>query len=362
MAAYDWLGPVRAPFRRAFYRVLAHAFRAEDGRRILADSTVGTLPSFAAQLDLPNRATQPYGDLGRCVSSSGEGPPPVFITGRFRSGSTLLWNLFRNVPGCTAFYEPLNERRWFDPAVRGDRIDKTHLGVSDYWREYEGLAHLGQWYRQDWIDRQLYMDEASWDPDLHSYVRGLIEAAPQRAVLQFNRVDFRLAWLRQNFPGARLIHLYRHPRDQWCSSLVDPGSFPRDGSVQSFDPHDHFYLLAWARDLSYTFPFLDPRGAKHPYDLFYLIWKLSYLLGRRHADASFSFESLCDSPDVELPRLMRSAGIEVYELSVLKPLIVPQKTKWHRYAAQDWFAAREAECEEVLARFFTSTKPAAAIQ
>src|SRR5688572_7553199 len=149
MAAYDWLGPVRAPFRRAFYRVLSHAFRAEDGRRILADSAIGTPPPFATQLHLPDRSTQPYDDLGRLTPPSDDRPQPVFITARFRSGSTLLWNLFRNVPGCTAFYEPLNERRWFDPAARGDRIDKTHLGVSDYWREYEGLAHLGQWYRQD---------------------------------------------------------------------------------------------------------------------------------------------------------------------------------------------------------------------
>jgi hypothetical protein len=44
------------------------------------------------------------------IRSEGK-PAPVFVTGRFRSGSTLMWSLFRNVPGCTAFYEPLNERR-----------------------------------------------------------------------------------------------------------------------------------------------------------------------------------------------------------------------------------------------------------
>ncbi len=32
---------------------------------------------------------------------------PVFVTARFRSGSTLLWNLFRNTPEETAYYEPL---------------------------------------------------------------------------------------------------------------------------------------------------------------------------------------------------------------------------------------------------------------
>jgi len=63
----------------------------------------------------------------------------VFITARFRSGSTLLCNLFRQVDACTAYYEPFNERRWFDPSVRGNRVDPTHRDVEDYWREYDAL-------------------------------------------------------------------------------------------------------------------------------------------------------------------------------------------------------------------------------
>jgi hypothetical protein len=43
----------------------------------------------------------------------------VIISACFRSGSTLLWNLFRAMEGCTAYYKPFNERRWFDPAARG---------------------------------------------------------------------------------------------------------------------------------------------------------------------------------------------------------------------------------------------------
>ena len=77
----------------------------------------------------------------------------VIITGRFRSGSTLLWNLFRQAGGFTAYYEPLNERRWFDPTARGDRTDSTHRNVSDYWREYDGLEALSRFYREDWIRR-----------------------------------------------------------------------------------------------------------------------------------------------------------------------------------------------------------------
>jgi hypothetical protein len=294
--------------------------------------------------------SSPYPELGKGDTATATNPP-VFITGRFRSGSTLLWNLFRRVAGCTAFYEPLNERQWFDASIRGERIDSTHLGVTDYWREYEGLTSLGQYYRRDWIDRNLYMPARFWDPELYNYVATLVAAAQHTAVLQFNRVDFRLPWLRHNFTNAKLIHLYRHPRDQWCSSLVDIQAVPKNISATNFDAYDQFYLLPWARDLSYHFPFLDPRTADHPYDLFYYIWKLSYLFGRKYCHGSFCFETLCQSPDIELQRLMQVSSIRTYDLNELRKLVVPQKSKWSQYADQSWFAEREGRCEVVLSRF-----------
>jgi hypothetical protein len=34
------------------------------------------------------------------------------------------------LPGCTAYYEPFNERRWFDPRTRGERVDATRRNVA----------------------------------------------------------------------------------------------------------------------------------------------------------------------------------------------------------------------------------------
>jgi Sulfotransferase family len=334
--------------------MLRQALSTDDGRRILADALDGT----ARPQIPPLRYTDalPYPELGRSKDAASR-PVPIFTTGRFRSGSTLLWNIFRHVPGCTSFYEPLNERRWFDPMTRGERVDATHLGVTDYWREYEGLDHLAAFYRDEWISRHLFMDASSWDPQLHAYIQGLIDAAPAHAVLQFNRVDFRLPWLRHHFPDARIIHMYRHPRDQWCSSLVDVKSFPRDGTISDFEPQDHFYLLSWARDLSFHFPFLDPRTAKHPYELFYFIWTLSFWAGRQCAHASFAFETLCESPRQELTRLLQAAGIEEYDLELLSSLVIPQKSKWAQYADQSWFESREARCDGVLREFCEVRSP-----
>lgn len=357
VAAFSWLGRVREPLRRFSLSFLRRLLATDEGRRLIVETLPGErahdAPRPAVSEWPPHRA---YPELGRAAAVASTKPAPVFITARFRTGSTLLWNLFRHVDGCTSYYEPLNERRWFDPAARGDRMDRTHVGAEEYWREYEGLSHLSRYYDERWTGRDLFMDRESYAPALRDYVGALIEAAPGRAVLQFNRVDFRLTWLRQQFPDARIVHLYRHPRDQWCSSLVDLTRVPRQISVSGFAAVDEFYLLRWATDLSLVFPFLRPDRAEHPYDLFYMIWALSYACGREQADVSLGLEDLSSRPAAEIARLMRACGIARYDLDKLCALIVPQAVgKWRAWADHEWFREREARADEIMAAFFRET-------
>lgn len=346
MARFGFLGPVRDTFRRRVYDLFESFVQTDDGRRILSNAFAQTHPPPRVPAALWNE--RPYADIG--LAASPVLTPPVFVTARFRSGSTLVWNLFRHVSGCTAYYEPLNERRWFDPDARGSRVDATHRGVDDYWREYENLADLDRWFDPHWYDRRLYMTDSEADPALEQYIRRLIDAAPGVAVLQFNRVDFRLPWLRARFPDARLLHVYRHPRDQWMSTLGASTGVPRDITMRAFEPLDHFYLLAWARDLCRHFPALDPAHAEHAYDLFYGIWRLSYLFGRRYADASFAYEALVLDADVQLPRLMTAAGIERYDSDALKQLLGPLPPARWLQADAAWFGDREQRVDELLRR------------
>src|SRR4051812_17456455 len=158
----------------------------DEGRELLVRALDGVyLPRHCSVDAADLRQALPYPDLGTDPRSGPavEGGGAIFITGRFRSGSTLLWNLFRTMTGFTAYYEPHNERRWFDPATRGSRIDPTHKNVSDYWTEYEGLSELAAFYREEWTRRDFYMDEQAWDPELLAYTRLLLARARGRAVL-----------------------------------------------------------------------------------------------------------------------------------------------------------------------------------
>ncbi|MBD3309035.1 sulfotransferase [candidate division KSB3 bacterium] len=315
--------------------------------------------------------TQPYPDLGAITGTeqASERQDIIFITGRFRSGSTLLWNIFRSIPGITAYYEPLNEssqkRRFTSRHQKNAKHEQTmaqkmrHTLVEDYDQEYQGLESLAALYQETWIRNALYMDAGAYNPQMKQFITLLIEHAPGRPVLQFNRIDFRLPWIRQNFPHAKLLHIYRHPREQWCSSLlVHSSSFSPDGRMEDFAPYDGFYLRMWAQDLKYHFPFLDERRVTHPYELFYYLWKLSWLFGTAYSDVSICFEELLQRPSQILTLLFEELQLEREHVARAEQLIVkPRLDKWKDYADEAWFVQKESQCEAVLHEFWITQKP-----
>lgn len=275
---------------------------------------------------------------------------PIIITSRFRSGSTLLWNLFRNIESCTAYYEPFNERQWFNPEMRGSFVDSTHRGVSDYWKEFEGLDSLAEFYDESWGNSRLLMTESCWDQNMWEFINMMISSAPNRAVMQFNRIDFRLPWLKSHFSHAKFIHLYRNPRDQWCSFLTDPKVMTAETIQDTYI--DNFYLNSWCDDLQTHFPFLSREVTAHPYQRFYLLWVLSYLFGKYYSDVTIEFESLTENPKEEITRLLTAVNLPVEHANNLTTVISPpKKSRWKSYADHDWFNQHERACHEVLQRW-----------
>lgn len=348
-----WL---RMILRNLFFCLMRRFFATSDAKDILINTLSGLLHSHITvyqndYLDFKN----PYFDISKPKEKKKtfNQKTVVFISGRFRSGSTLLWNIFRNIPSCTSYYEPFNEAAWSSNRRWGNSVDNTHKGVAEYWNEYDELEFIRTFYKSRWSTKNLYMDEVFWDPELSHFIDLLINNAPERPVLQFNRVDFRLAWLRHNYPNAKIVHIFRHPRDQWCSTLRDISCFSKDARISNFEQYDRFYLLEWVNDLRAYFPFLDQYVCKHPYELFYYIWCLSYMFGKRYSDYSICFEDLVSDPNVQILRLLNSLQIKGYRLNKLKSLIMkPSLNKWKQYADEMWFKNYEAQCEDTLTSYF----------
>ena len=335
-----------------FYKLMEYLVKSDFVRELFwkSYSDMISVPSVPAV----TYVNDPY---KRCIKKkSGYTPSdsrPIFITARFRAGSTFLWQIFRRITGVTAYYEPLNENRWFLP--RHHTTDPSHIGVRDYDREYHGMEYLDQCFKDEWTTRRLLMTSRSCDDNLYRYISSLIKGAKdRRAVLQFNRMDFRLDWLRVHFPEAYIIHLYRHPREQWISMQRDGGHLPLSYRYKSDDMQGPFYLKCWAMDLRYRFPFLDPMGC-HPYEIHYYIWRLSYMWGLSKADYHLAYEDLISDFKPQVSDIITFCGLNAPSacFDTLESLNKGrQETRWQSYAPCEWFEEIESRCEKNILRFF----------
>ncbi len=249
----------------------------------------------------------------------------------------------------TAYYEPLNPRKWFDASARGTRVDASHREVQDYWQEYDRLAGCEVPWDDRWPSRDLYLSPCVPARQLKRYLELLIESADGRAVLQFNRADFRLHWLRRAFPQASLVHLHRNPRDQWLSTFIKHAPVPLDAIVKDFQPFDEFYLLPWAADLRRWFPLFSEIDDLHPYELSYLISRMSLVYGQNFSDISIAYEDLVAQSRETLRSLGDAVGIPNFnQIALVDSIDARSVGRWRDYADDDWFAVREERMESIL--------------
>lgn len=279
-------------------------------------------------------------------------PRALFVTARFRSGSTLLWRMLRATPGVTAYYEPLHPLRPFDPRTR-PAVEASHDGVDDYWTEYDGVTGLEELHDPAWNRDELFLPADAERPRLRAYLETLVAAAPGFPVLQLNRVDFRLPWLRATFPDAYLLHLHRDPRDQFVSSLRDPSALGESATHDDLAPQDAYGLALWARSLRRDLPVLDTLLAEHPYDTHYLLWRLSRAFGTRYADRSIAYEDLLADPAGTLGPVWRDLGHDPGPaVGAWSRMVDASRVgRGRSFASEAWFAEREQRCDALLRRY-----------
>lgn len=269
--------------------------------------------------------------------------PPVFLSARFRSGSTLLWLLAKRLPRTTAYYEPLHDN--LVAHVRGATPPmESHPGVVDYWEEYRRLPEpLESRHRNAFGVDRLLLEPTDAHPELEGYLRFLLGAAAgTQPVLQFNRTDFRLPWLRARFPEARIIHMHRDPVAQWLSMVRGVPEPERDDPSLDTD----YELSTWAYSLSEDLPFLLGPHVTHPYQRHWMMWRLSLLMGRRCSDLSLAFEDFDGGGALEA--LLEAMGRERREAELLRDAVRPRSPVEDPRPAS-FYRGLEAPCQALLA-------------
>ena len=273
----------------------------------------------------------------------------LFITGRFRSGSTLLWNIFHNIQSCYAYYEPCHDLL-LTHIKHNSLPPPSHVGVNSYWDEYLPiLDELEVFHRIEFGVNRLFLEENSKFEDLARYIHFLISSTNNKLpVLQFNRMDFRLPWLRKQFPEAKILHLFRNPRDQWFSMVRD---LPRECCMDPFLNTD-YELMTWSCSLGVVFPFLFSSHVKTSYHRHYLLWRLSKLMGEHLGDFSIDFEQdILAKPAKTIERMITFAEIENVDIDKLASLVVkPGTGGWQHFETKEWFEFAERECDALLER------------
>ncbi|HTY65215.1 MAG TPA: hypothetical protein VMH36_01080 [Alphaproteobacteria bacterium] len=175
----------------------------------------------------------------------------VFLHSGWRTGSTYVWNKFRRVPSCMAFYEPFNDLLASLNAVgvlMTSRHDAAlrHSGLDlPYFHEY--LPLLGTkghpLFRDEFVCRDYFVAGEKL-PEQRLYLDSLLalaEKAKKTPVLGFVRSLGRVAWFKRELEGANII-LIRSPFSQWVSGQ----KVAADGGYKFFDPV-HFLILSQAR-------------------------------------------------------------------------------------------------------------------
>ena len=120
---------------------------------------------------------------------------PIFITGRFRAGTSLLWQIFDQLEGFCAWYEPLHPQ--LIAAIKYTEPKLDHVGIQDYWTAYRQHPEFESLYSMEFSTKDMYLEEGDEFVELEAYINHVIRlSAEDVAVLQFNRMDLRLHGLR----------------------------------------------------------------------------------------------------------------------------------------------------------------------
>ncbi len=257
----------------------------------------------------------------------------IFLVGWFRSGTSMLWNIFRSTGRYHCYYEPFHE---YLPqlAYSGCRrdTDPTHHAIDNYWAEYdiipkEKLIRLWKpWYSESrW--RILPTEQAE---DLKEYLVFLSQHALKKPFFKLVRANFRVQWLRHTFPDAKIILVNRDPRKIWDSMQKrDSVSSSAENSKTEITQQGFSnYILQMALEMG--FPIRD-----NLYGTFYEMWHSSYREAIDHVDAVWWYEDIVSDYESWAKENLVNTGIT----DTIPPYNIKPITKYYNDNISEYLGA-----------------------
>ncbi len=251
----------------------------------LSGANLGTLAAVAGRSGLPRNPLATLGigaaALVRAPFSAAEQllmesrlpklqemPPPVFILGHWRSGTTHLYNIMcqsrawgyvspvaTGLPwdlfGLAKVFNPLLERalpdhRYIDNIpVRPDSPQEDEIAIANM---SEVSFYHGIYFPRNFAEnvlRGLFFDGCStadirgWQRQFTHFLRKLYLYQDKKPLLIKNPVyTGRLAMLREIFPAAKFIHIHRNPYDVFVSMRNFYKKLLKEFALQNYDHVD----------------------------------------------------------------------------------------------------------------------------
>lgn len=250
---------------------------------------------------------------------------PIFIHSLFRTGSTYIWNKFRQKDNYYCYYEPLH------PAL----AKVTEKNIEDLMtKDYSSVNHpsLAKYYLYEYLPlldktgpgvlhfkKSFSFDEFCHNennPALKKYIDHLIDGVEEKIpLLQFNRTALRTKWFKQNYPNSINIYMVRKPRDQWQSYfeiqqktqyavffIMDLLITGANKQIEQLKPLANVMPLMEHHDLNFEKEekfyqaLLDFYPKEERYFIFYYLWLKALIENIRHADFVLNINLLSQDP------------------------------------------------------------------
>ena len=256
--------------------------------------------------------------------------PPIFIHSLFRTGSTYIWNKFRQFSQFYCCYEPFHQEmaQLELPANRAFLwgYDKKSTQTMrhpdldrDYLEEYKRLLQPGvkgvPFFKKSFSFDDFCNSADDENPDQKRYLDNLLKAAGEKTPLfQFNRSAFRVSWFKKNYPHCLHIYLFRNPEHQFQSymdmykqngvnsflamDLITAGVNRNNLIFRLLDscvPVFEYHSPVFDRERLIYSQLLPAYSTAEKYLIFYFIWFRAWTENVLHGDMLLSIDELSKS-------------------------------------------------------------------